>query len=140
MSNAAVDVLIYMVLVGGALAAGIVLAWCVWRLTGKIRMLDAARRRREALAAVKLYRMVAQRVPGDLLPTEYIRAVRYAIRKHRLTEHSGIPDMLWTDQGYLTELVAEAVGQERLSRGTMEIAQNELELDQSEQSERDETA
>ena len=136
MSNAAVDVLIYMVLVGGALAAGIVLARCVWRLTGKIR-LNAARRRREALAAVKLYRMVAQRVPGDLLPTEYIRAVRYAIRKHRLTEHSGIPDMLWTDQGYLTELVAEAVGQEMLSRGTMEIAVADQKL---EKSERDETA
>ena len=137
MSNAAVDVLIYMVLVGGALAAGIVLAWCVWRLTGKIRMLNAARRRREALAAVKLYRMAAQRVPGGLLPTEHVRAVRYAIRKHRLTEHSGIPDMLWTDQGYLTELVAEAVGQERLSRGTMEIAVADQKL---EKSERDETA
>jgi hypothetical protein len=45
--------------------------------------------------------------------------------------------MLWTDQGYLTELVAEAVGQERLSRGTMEIAVADQKL---EKSERDETA
>jgi hypothetical protein len=41
---------------------------------------------------------------------------------------------------YIAEIVAEAVGQDRLSRSTLEIARNDREIETSGKQERNETA
>lgn len=80
MDRPMIDLLLYLVLIGGAVAIGGALLHGIIRLAGKIRTLESIRRRREAFSAVRLYRMVEREVPGDLTAAEYERAVRYVIR------------------------------------------------------------
>jgi hypothetical protein len=96
--------------------------------------------RRKRSAQVRLHSLVAQRIPDDLDPAEYSRAVRYTIHKYHLAGHDGRLDMHGLDPGYMADLVAEAVGQDRIARGTMAIAEADRDLAQSEKPERDETA
>ncbi len=140
MSKSMVDLLIFLVIIGGTVLVCGALLGGIFRLIGKIRALDAVRRRREAIGAVRLYRRVARRVPGDLTAAEYTRAVRYAARKYHLAGCGGELDLQGHDLEYISVLVAEAVGQDRLSRGTLAIAAADRDLAQSEKSERDETA
>ena len=96
----------------------------------------------DTFSVLLFHEMVRRRVK-DLTDSEYAAGLEYAIRKYHLPQHSGLPDLDHISIGrmdYIAELVAEAVGQDRLSRGTMEIAQNERELEQSENQERNETA
>ncbi len=96
----------------------------------------------DTFSALLFRQMVGRRVK-DLTDSEYTVGLEYAIRKHHLPQHAGLLDLDHISIGrmdYIAELVAEAVGQDRLSRGTMEIARNERELEQSEKQERNETA
>lgn len=116
MDRPMVDLLLYLAIIGGAVAISGVLLYGIIRLSGKIRALESIWRRREAFAAVRLYRMVERQVPGDLTRTEYERAVRYVIQKYPISSHSRM------DPRYISVLIAEAIGQDRLSRGTLAIA------------------
>lgn len=91
-------------------------------------------RSRESFAAVLLRSMVRQKTV-KLTEEEYNAAVRYVIRKYRMEDRDGSIDLRGQDIGYIAELVAEAVGQARLAEGTFEIARNDRELN-----ERNETA
>ena len=91
-------------------------------------------RSRESFAAVLLRSMVRQKTV-KLTEEEYNAAVRYVIRKYRMEDRDGSIDLRGQDIGYIAELVAEAVGQARLTEGTFEIARNDRELN-----ERNETA
>ena len=106
----------------GAICALLWMGGGILQLLEKIEDLRACRRRRETIATIKLYRMVARRVPGELPPTEYDRAVRYVIQKYHMADRNGGIDMHQQDPEYISMLVAEAVGQDRLSRGTLAIA------------------
>lgn len=140
MNDDVFEVLLCLLLVSGMIVIGDALMVGIRKLAGKIQTVSDIRRRRETIAAVKLYRETARRVPGELVPAEYTRAVRYTIRKYRLAARGGTPDLRRQDVGYIADLVVEAVGQGRLSRDTMEIARNARELEQSENQERNETA
>ena len=91
-------------------------------------------RSRESFAAVLLRSMVRQKTV-KLTEEEYNAAVRYVIRKYHMEDRDGSIDLRGQDIGYIAELVAEAVGQARLAEGTFEIARNDRELN-----ERNETA
>lgn len=140
MMEALIDALAYLLLIGGALAVCIALAAGICRLSDRLRQLQVLRRRRERADAVRLYRLVERQVPGKLTMGEYARAVRYAARKYHLAGRCGEMDLQGHDLEYISALVAEAVGQARLSRGTLAIAAADRGLEQSEKSERNETA
>lgn len=96
----------------------------------------------DTFSAMLLHAMVNRRVK-NLTDREYAAAMEYTARKHHLPQHAGLLNLEHISIGrmdYIAELVAEAVGQDRLSRGTMEIARNGRELGQTEKKERNETA
>ncbi|MFU0832765.1 MAG: hypothetical protein ACFWUC_07490 [Oscillospiraceae bacterium] len=72
-------------------------------------------RRCESFASALLWELVKQQVP-QLTEDEYHAALRYTAQKH----HMAIE--------YIAALVAEAVGQARLSEGTLDIARNDRNL------------
>lgn len=117
MDRPMVDLLLYLAIIGGAVAISGVLLYGIVRLSGKISALESIRRRREAFAAVRLYRMMERQVPGDLNREEYERAVRYVIQKYPISSHC-----TRMDPRYISVLITEAIGQDRLSRGTLAIA------------------
>lgn len=89
-----------------------------------------------------LHEMVRRRVK-DLNDSEFTAGLEYTIRKYHLPQRAGRLDLDRISLGrmdYIAELVAETVGQDRLSNGTMEIARNDLELEEFEKQERNETA
>ena len=129
MDNADVDLLIFLAIIGAAVVICGALMCGIYRLIVKIQNLHEARRRRETVAAVRLYHLVQQRVPGgELTLTEFDRAVRYTLRKYRMDDRDGGIDTRRQDIGYIADLVAEAVGQDRLSRGTLAIAAADREI------------
>jgi len=68
---------------------------------------------------------------------------RITARKHHLPQRAGHLDLDHISIGrmdYIAEIVAEAVGQDRLSRSTLEIARNDREIETSGKQERNETA
>lgn len=96
----------------------------------------------DAFSAAMLYHMVKPRVAG-LTDAEYAAGLEYAARKHRLPRRGGRLDLSGMSVGwlaYIADLVAEAIGQDRLSRGTMEIARSDRELEESEKQKGNETA
>lgn len=123
---------ITLVLVGGALAIGIALIAGISKLICKIDDMRISRNRKEAIAAVKLYRMVNQRVGSDLTVTEYDDAVRYTIRKYHLEDRNGAMDFRGQDIEYISMLISEAVQQNRIFQSTLAIAQADEELATSE--------
>ncbi len=140
MSKSMVDLLICLSIIGGTVLVCGALLGGIFRLIGKIRALDAVRRRREAIGAVRLYRLVARRVPGDLTAAEYTRAVRYTIRKYRMADRKGCIDARRQNPECAAMLIAEAVGQDRLSRGTLAIAAADREIIRNQLKEGEKTA
>lgn len=140
MSDADVDLLIFFVIIGAAVVICGTLLWGIYRLIDKIQDLNEARRRRETIAAVKLYFAVKERVPGELTPAEYDQAIRHVIRKYHMADRHGGLDMRRQDSEYIAELIAEAVGQDRLSRGTLAIAEADRENIRSHLKEGEKTA
>lgn len=127
MNNADVDLLIFLAIIGAAVVICGALMCGIYRLIVKIQDLHEARRRRETIAAVKLYYAVKERVPGGLAPEEYDQAIRHVIRKYHMSDRHGGLDTRRQDIGYIADLVAEAVGQDRLSRETLAIAEADRE-------------
>jgi len=123
---------ITLVLVGGALAIGIALIAGISRLIYLIDNQRIYRRRKEAIAAVKLYRMVNQRVGSDLTISDYDDAVKYAIRKYHLEDRNGAMDFRGQDIEYISMLISEAVQQNRMFYSVLSIAQADAELVDSE--------
>lgn len=85
----------------------------------------------DTFSVLLFHEMVRQRVKG-LTDSEYTAALEYTIRKYHLSQHAGLPDLDHISIGrmdYIAELVAETIGQDRLSHGTMEIAQNDMGVD-----------
>lgn len=124
-----IDLLLFLVIIGVAVIVCSALVCGIYRLIGKIQDLDTKRRRRKTISAIKLYHMVQLRIPGELTPAEYDRAVRYTVRKHpELADHSGGLDLHRESQEYIAELISEAVGQDRLSSGTLAIAEADRKL------------
>ena len=86
--------------------------------------------------------MVSRRVK-NLTDSEYTAAIEYTARKYHLPQRAGHLDLDHISIGrmdYIAEIVAEAVGQDRLSRSTLEIARNDREIETSGKQERNETA
>ena len=85
-----------------------------------------------AFAALMLRRMVeSHSCIGKTSDEEYASGIAYAARKYKLPTDGGTLNISSMSAGhiaYIADLVAEAVGQDRLSRGTMEIAVNDAEL------------
>lgn len=132
MSDTLIDILLYLLLIGIPAAAAIALAFGISHMGSKIRAINRLHRRRENVNAVRLYRMTAKQVPGELSTDEYGRALRYTMHKY--------PAAYKYDPAYTALLITEAIGQDRLSRGTLEIAMNDRELEKSEKQEGNETA
>ncbi len=123
---------ITLVLVGGALAIGIALIAGISRLICIIDDQRIYRRRKEAISAVKLYRMVNQRVGSNLTISEYDDAVKYTIRKYHLEDRNGAMDFRGQDMEYISMLISEAVQQNRMFQSALAIAQSDAELAASE--------
>jgi hypothetical protein len=133
MDKPTIDLLLELTVTCGAAAvSGGFLGGVVWA-NEKIKKLRSARKRRETLNAVRLYRMVERQVPGELTEKEFDRAIQYVIQKYGLDDRDGLP-MSHQNPEYISHLIAEAVGQDRLSRGTLAIAQAERELNQKDRS------
>jgi hypothetical protein len=124
--------LITLVLVGSSMAIGIALIAGISKLICKIDDLRISRNRKKAIAAVKLYRMVNQRVDNGLTVTEYDDAVRYTIRKYHLEDRNGAMDFRGQDIEYISMLISEAVQQNRIFQSTLATAQADAELVASE--------
>lgn len=119
---------ITIVLVGSVMAAGIALCAGISSLICKIDDRHISRRRKEAIAAVKLYHMVDQRVGSNLTVAEFDDAVRYTMRKYHLEDRNGSLDFSGQDIEYISGWIAKAVEQTRLSEATLAIAQADAEL------------
>ncbi|XOQ44683.1 MAG: hypothetical protein ACFWTN_09610 [Clostridium sp.] len=133
MDKPAIDLLLELTVTCGAAAvSGGLLGGIVWAKE-KIKKLRSARKRRETLNAVRLYRKVERQVPGELTEKEFDRAIQYVIQKYGLDDRGGLR-MSRQNPEYISYLIAEAVGQDRLSRGTLAIAQAERELNQKDRS------
>ena len=95
-----------------------------------------------AFSALLLRQMVSRRMK-NLTDSEYTAAIEYTARKYHLPQRAGHLDLDHISIGrmdYIAEIVAEAVGQDRLSRSTLEIARNDREIETSGKQERNETA
>lgn len=125
MSDADIDLLIFLAVIGAAAVICGTLLWAIYRLIDKIQNLHEARRCRETVAAVKLYYAVKDRVPGEMTPTEYDRAVQYTIRKYHMADRHGGLDMRRQDPEYIAKLIAAAVGQDRLSRWSLAVVKED---------------
>jgi hypothetical protein len=133
MDKPAIDLLLELTVTCGAAAvSGGLLGGIVWAKE-KLKKFRSDRKRRETLNAVRLYRMVERQVPGELTEKEFDRAIQYVIQKYGLDDRGGLP-MNRQNPEYISYLIAEAVGQDRLSRGTLAIAQAERELNQKDRS------
>lgn len=119
---------ITLVLAGSLFAIGIALIAGIFQLICKIDDRRISRRRKEAIAAVKLYRMVNQRVGSDLTISEYDDAVKYTIRKYHLEDRNGAMDFHGQDIEYISILISEAVQQNRIFLATLSIARADAEL------------
>ena len=119
---------ITIVLVGSVMAVGIALCAGISSLICKIDDRHISRRRKEAIAAVKLYRMVDQRVGSNLTVKEYDEAVKYTMRKYHLQDRNGSLDFAGQDIEYIGMLISEAVEQTRIFQCTLAIAQADAEL------------
>lgn len=122
MIESIIDVLLVLTIVGTAAAVGGGLIAGIIRLAEKIRDCDAVRRNREAMQAVRLYRMVEQRVPGKLTLAEYSEAVRTVIRKYDMADRSGALDIRGQNMRRVAIMLSKAVNLNRLTRGTLAIA------------------
>ena len=132
MSDTLIDILLYLLLIGIPTSAAVALAYGVFHMSRRIRTINRLKRRRENFNAIRLYRMTAKQVPGELGMDEYGRALRYTMHKY--------PAACKYDPAYTALLITEAVGQDRLSRGTLEIAMNDRELEHPGKQEGNETA
>lgn len=132
MSETMIDIVLYLFLIGTPVAAGGALAYGIYRVSHKIKAANRLQQRRDSIYYAQLYRMAADQVPGDLSMEEYSHALRYTMHKY--------PTACRHDPSYMALLITEAVGQYRLSQGTLEIAMNDRELERSEKQEGNETA
>lgn len=82
----------------------------------------------ESFAAAYLKHIVKLQVLGIMTDTEYNAAILYTMRKYHLKPVGTSIDLHGQDVDYISELVAEAIVQDRLSRGTLEIMKNDREL------------
>lgn len=109
MNESTVDLLIFLVIIGAAVVLCGTLLWGIYRLIDKVQALHEARRRRETVAAVKLYYAVKRRIPGEITPEEYDQAIRYVIQKDpELADRHGGLNLRGQDQERLAELISEA--------------------------------
>lgn len=118
---------ITIVLVGSAFAVGIAAVAGIYHLIVWQDKRTYLAIKRERTAALQVYSIVLRNVEGDLPLAEYNQALRYTIRKYHLGDHGRI-EFYGSEKRYLAELIAEAVSQKRLSDGTFEIAQANVEL------------
>ena len=133
MSETVIDIILYLFVVGTPIAVGGALLYGIYRLSHKIKAANRLQRRNDEISYARLYRMVADQVPGgNLSMEEYSHALRYTMHKY--------PAACKHDPPYVALLITEAVGQYRLSQGTLEIVMNDRELEQSEKKEGNETA
>jgi hypothetical protein len=118
---------ITLVLVGGVMAIGIAImagAYASIVRWDKHKYLEI---KKERVAALQVYNMVLKNVEGDLPLTAYSQALKYTIRKYHLGDHGRI-EFHGSEKWYLAELIIEAVNQNRISLGTLAIAQADMEL------------
>ena len=125
MSDTMADIILYLFLIGTPVAVGGALVHGIYRISRKIKAANRFQRRKDCVSYARLYRMVADQVPGNLSMEEYSHALRYTMHKY--------PAAPRHDPAYTALLITEAVGQHRLSQGTLQIAMNDRELDRSEQ-------
>ena len=81
----------------------------------------------ESFPTLLLRAMVKRQVPR-FTEAEYNAAVEYTIRKYGMDTRDGALDLHGQSAEYIAELIAEAVGQDRLSSGTLAIAEADREL------------
>lgn len=97
----------------------------------------------ESYSAALLFHKVKLKV-DNLTSAEYGDAVQLITRKHHLPQRVGRLDLNNMSVGrivYIGDLVAEAIGQARISRGLLDIERSARKLDEPQKSiERDETA
>lgn len=88
-----------------------------------------------AFAAALLYHMVrlqVVKVGEDLKPVEYEKALQLTIRKHNLKMRGRFIDLRDQDIEYISDLVTEAVNQERISQALLGLAEINRDIERTE--------
>lgn len=134
------DALVAMVIAIGVISGLICLLVGIFHLIEKMDEHHISRKRKETVRAVKLFRKVNESVGCDLTVSEYDEAVRYVIRKYHLADKNGALDTRGQNLDYISMLISEAVGQTRLFKATLAIAQADMELEDSSEIELERTA
>jgi hypothetical protein len=89
----------------------------------------------DAFAVAFLYHMVRLQVVktgADLKPAEYDQALRLTIRKHNLKMRGRFVDLRNHDIGYISDLVTEAINQERISQALLGLAEINRDIERTE--------
>lgn len=118
---------IVVLIAAGGICGLICLVGGIINLVEKIEKCNIARKRKEAISAVKLFRMVGQRVPC-VTDAEYDDAVKYTIRKYHLADKNGALDTRNESLEYISILISEAINQNRIFLGILTIAQADADL------------
>lgn len=121
------DGLIAILVAGGVISGAILLAGAMIHLYEIQEERHISRKRKKVVDAVMLFKAVSRQVP-ELTDSEFNDAVQYVIRKYHMADKNGGLDTQSQSMEYISMLIAETVGQTRLFKETLAIAQADAEL------------